>query len=456
MNNEALHFETVFAPPVDVSRYAGRGTLRKGGGRVTLLMLVVLLANGAPGMEDWVFEQVDGDTVDITLGVAAKVGVDGVIHVGYGASNSTFYHAWKDSAWHRETAVPAPISGMFRIAVGRHGEVGVLFFVTGRDGRTHLAEKRDSAWSVDTVPLNCSGRGFCLAYDTAGVPCLALGSDNYVQYAERRDTAWTSTVLANFTYPYGWPQGPVDLVFDSSNYPHTCWRGVWDYHNRSEWIDRAYRNDAGEWVSTRVASSDDSSALLAFDVRDAEHIAVCYNMHGVFYYNNEVVSQPGVAWARVRLDSAARPHVVIPMGTAVEHRYKYDGRWYCDTVMTATGLATIPSLCYSPRNELVLAFARDWSPWIARRELPHVSVAERPSYPASTRRASDAAPTVVNGVLFLPNDGERGMAGSELLGICGQKVMELQFGPNDVSRLAPGVYFFRYEGPNVRRVIVTR
>jgi len=52
----------------------------------------------------------------------------------------------------------------------------------------------------------------------------------------------------------------------------------------------------------------------------------------------------------------------------------------------------------------------------------------------------------------------------ELLDISGRKVLDLQPGPNDVSRLAPGVYFVRERSAaggrpsavSVRKVVVTR
>jgi len=46
---------------------------------------------------------------------------------------------------------------------------------------------------------------------------------------------------------------------------------------------------------------------------------------------------------------------------------------------------------------------------------------------------------------------------SALLDVSGRKVLDLRPGANDVSRLAPGVYFVREaQTPSVRRVVVTR
>ncbi|MBM3323180.1 hypothetical protein FJY69_06860, partial [candidate division WOR-3 bacterium] len=61
--------------------------------------------------------------------------------------------------------------------------------------------------------------------------------------------------------------------------------------------------------------------------------------------------------------------------------------------------------------------------------------------PSPEVRTANVGPTVVRGVLSLPASGEGRMANGELLDISGRSVMELQPGPNDVRRLAPGVYF---------------
>jgi DNA-binding beta-propeller fold protein YncE len=85
--------------------------------------------------------------------------------------------------------------------------------------------------------------------------------------------------------------------------------------------------------------------------------------------------------------------------------------------------------------------------------------------PGAEARAAKSGPTVVRGVLNLPRDMTD--AGSVprpvLLNVAGRKVMDLRPGPNDVSRLSPGVYFVR-SGPlavsrqpsAVTKVVVTK
>jgi len=83
--------------------------------------------------------------------------------------------------------------------------------------------------------------------------------------------------------------------------------------------------------------------------------------------------------------------------------------------------------------------------------------------PSAERRAPNCGPTVVGGVLMLGAAGSRQNAvyRAELLDVGGRKVMSLRAGANDVSVLAPGVYFVREaqaqaQAQAIRKVVVTR
>jgi hypothetical protein len=76
--------------------------------------------------------------------------------------------------------------------------------------------------------------------------------------------------------------------------------------------------------------------------------------------------------------------------------------------------------------------------------------------------ATNANPTVVQGVLFLPEATSRKPQAVSLLDVSGRRVMDLRPGANDVRALAPGVYFLR--GPKtedgrldaaVRKIVLT-
>jgi aminopeptidase N len=73
-------------------------------------------------------------------------------------------------------------------------------------------------------------------------------------------------------------------------------------------------------------------------------------------------------------------------------------------------------------------------------------------------RGTINAATVVRGVLLLQVDSRQHSAyRTGLLDVSGRRVMQLVPGPNDVSRLSPGVYFVRQEGNHLSlKVVVGR
>jgi len=82
--------------------------------------------------------------------------------------------------------------------------------------------------------------------------------------------------------------------------------------------------------------------------------------------------------------------------------------------------------------------------------------------PSDEVRATNVGPTIVRGVLVLGGVGGRQNTGyrAELLDISGRSVLDLKPGPNDVSRLSPGVYFVReaqalVRARTVRRIVIT-
>jgi hypothetical protein len=79
------------------------------------------------------------------------------------------------------------------------------------------------------------------------------------------------------------------------------------------------------------------------------------------------------------------------------------------------------------------------------RVYAHPGIEETPS---ARVRPAQSVPTVVRGVLFLPKmgtvpSGTVPVFGPSLMDAAGRKVLDLRPGANDVSDLAPGVYFMR-------------
>ncbi len=105
----------------------------------------------------------------------------------------------------------------------------------------------------------------------------------------------------------------------------------------------------------------------------------------------------------------------------------------------------------SERDTSELALRCKW----AREYFEQVTgVAERPPAPRNVQPIA----TVVRGLLVLGDCPRTGIVPKAvLLDISGRKVMDLKPGPNDVSRLSPGVYFVRKtQTQAMRKVIVAR
>jgi hypothetical protein len=64
-------------------------------------------------------------------------------------------------------------------------------------------------------------------------------------------------------------------------------------------------------------------------------------------------------------------------------------------------------------------------------------------------------PGIIRGVLVLPQAASLKPQAASLLDASGRAVLPLKPGPNDVSRIAPGVYFVR-SAVDVRKVVMPR
>jgi hypothetical protein len=98
-------------------------------------------------------------------------------------------------------------------------------------------------------------------------------------------------------------------------------------------------------------------------------------------------------------------------------------------------------------------------PWITViRDTTPIGVAERSPTPNTSRITATA--TVIRGVLNLTPDISTLTSDITLLDVSGRKVLDLMPGDNDVSRLAPGIYFVRSTIANrhspITKVVITR
>ena len=108
-------------------------------------------------------------------------------------------------------------------------------------------------------------------------------------------------------------------------------------------------------------------------------------------------------------------------------------------------------------------YVADWGTGLQIIEFPGAGIEEGRT-PHAGRNTPDAGPTIIHGVLGMPLvSSVQRKASGVLLDGSGRKVLGLKPGPNDVSRLAPGVYFCK-SGPSsdisqpsaFRKVVLTR
>ena len=149
------------------------------------------------------------------------------------------------------------------------------------------------------------------------------------------------------------------------------------------------------------------------------------------------------AWAGLRVISVSDPANPVEVG-------------YYDTPGSAWGVAVVGNYAY----------VADYYAGLQIIEFYGAGVEEERSTPYALR--ATPIPTIVRGVLEMPGGSDfpvaksRGLETSPtfLLDISGRKVQELHPGANDVSRLAPGVYFVRSEDSGQRsavsRVVIQR
>jgi hypothetical protein len=156
----------------------------------------------------------------------------------------------------------------------------------------------------------------------------------------------------------------------------------------------------------------------------------------------------------LKFDSLGRPQIAHVLGDGgLMYRYLDAGVWHVFDLQTRdlTALALIidensqPLIAYTTSAGVFLAHGVD------------VAGQSEESKPQAASLKPQA--TVVRGVLLLDGDCPRTgtVPKAVLLDISGRKVLDLRLGANDVSWLAPGVYFVREaEAQAVRKVVVAR
>jgi len=393
----------------------------------------------------WEFEQVDSGSLGAY--VAIDKTSDGTIWLAYVNRDSAIRLAHKDSLWVYEdidTAMVRPIPSSeptwgdqpFAFDIGPNNAIGVV-------GLGRLAEHDTSGWSSEELPMRMRMPKF--AYDLACRPSLTFADDSWQGcLAVKTDSGWDTSVVfqdaSGYTWWFSltrpaWRRGTDCALVEADvwsmgglidgYYVHLCRRdsGVWTFFGGAGGLDGGGRGfaalvDSSDSIHTFWSASDNyfTNKLVC----DAESLD-SYTSIGAACLDDSGRVQ--CAWVRddtLKFALVPKPTLIVGGG---------GGTSWCD-ITTDT------------LSQPVIAFCRDdGSIWVAHG-VDVAGLSNGPQEPVvhSLQRVA----SIVRDVLFLPAKGERRTADGELLDISGRMVLDLRPGANDVSGLAPGVYFVRW------------
>ncbi|HTW92770.1 MAG TPA: hypothetical protein VMH22_13850 [bacterium] len=408
----------------------------------------------------WEFEQVDSGSIGSY--VAIDKTSDGTIWLAYITRDSAIRLAHRDSVWEYQdldTALVRPIFPSnflrdnlpFSFDVSTDGAIGVV-------GLGRLAQRRDSVWASERLPMVMYG--LSMSYDPAGRPsltfkdslgrgCVGLKTgpswDTNVFYVPQNST-W-----ATITAPAWRRNGNCALIVAD-------W---WSMGLQDGYEVSFKRRDSGVWTDFGGTGGLDGEGIgLAALVDSSDSIHTFWSAADN-YVADELVCDGVVLDACTSIGAAclddsgrvqcawwARDSLLkfVLLGEPTQVVGGADRVVWCD--ITTDKLA-----------EPVIAFCRsDGSIWVAHG-VGIVGLTDEPR--ESIVRSMARAPSIVRNVLFLPQASDHKLQAAALLDVAGRRVAELHIGANDVSRLAPGVYFVGDEGvgherAGVRRVVVVR
>lgn len=417
-----------------------------------IALFAVLAASAMAG--HWDIEKVD------SAGWGASIDMrwhpDGRLLLCYGDTSGMIRLASKDSVWSYEDLPQwrPTRSGSQAFDIDLRGDIGVSYI--GTDNLYWYALKTDTGWADIQTPFNAGPYYPSLtSLDASGAPaiCVQLG-DAYL-LARMRDTAWVTYALADGSS--GWTND-----FDCSalgSMDDVVW-GVFRYTGTFP-IEGAYfcslnrfqaRDSDVSVVQIASAVGWIPAASGCVDARDSVHS--CYYNNGELYLDQTAIDTTMVARTAVKFDSLDRPQIAyIPSGGGLLYRYRDGGGWHIFDLQT-TGVAAL-SLIIGENSQPLIAYATSEGVFLAHgAEI--VGQSEEQGQP--TTYYSRLTASVIRNVLILPGASSRKpKAAGWLLDAAGRRALDLHPGANDVSSLAPGVYFTREgQAQAVRKVVIAR
>lgn len=417
------------------------------------LVLSVSLALGATfapaTAQQWEFEQVD------TVRWAQRTWLHqhpelGLVVCYTGAENQARI-AWWDSAWVTlDLYLPLSYAGVSSFEIAPDGRFGVVATDTLRR-LLYLERELETGWQVTHFPTRPPfdlTAGSALKFDAQSRPRILYGttiadSAGIVMYLARVDSVWTIDTVAwhsslpgrsacqasrlcagtdgNMTGLYVLHWTLLDSADGRPNFSTSLW-------SASSHGDTWSTNTVAYGWNGSVASVD-----LALDATDS--LRLCYqlgdNGSSSFHYCTERFDSIYCADAALDLTDDGRPLIAqVRAGPRRPLALMYrDSAWH--TVELDADTVSAVDIVIDSCGEPLISYSSNGI-WLAHgRGMPGVSDRTTRDRPRQPSRVS-----IVRGILRLPAP----TAGT-LLDASGRAVLALKAGANDISGLAPGVYF---------------
>jgi hypothetical protein len=265
---------------------------------------------------------------------------------------------------------------------------------------------------------------------------------------------------------------------------------VWTRYHWTTHFTRAWRmrstDDGASWEPRQLMTADTTSQSQPMVAAVGSNVHACWSDgrpggYGIWYRRS---TDNGATWNTERYltdttygsdypviaTAGGNVHLAYRAWPAGQFVIDYRGStdngqtWSAETALTtAAGMGTAVLAAAGSRAHLVLYDNRDGNFEVYyKRNLTAGGIEEDPA-PDAGRSAPNAS--IIRRVLHLSGLGTRSelpgnsvISRAALLDAAGRKVLDLRPGANDVSHIAPGVYFVRSERPasSCRKVILTR
>ncbi|MBM3313210.1 hypothetical protein FJY70_01295 [candidate division WOR-3 bacterium] len=408
----------------------------------TFALLALLAASSSA--QQWEFEPVD--SVGWGTGLRMRHHPNGSLYLFY--AGPALRMAWKDSTWHYEDFSFASYG--FDMNISASGTVGIVY-TDYNDSLLVYSVRTGEGWLSETLPCvrvePVSPPRMC--YDSADQPAILVMTHDTVGcpavlLVTRPAGTWQEDTLAYFT-------GQPDLMYAIFEMQSDPWgRPVGMY------LDAGDRGGSYREYLYVLRFSGDSvqggAVFCAFEsyVASADLALDSLGRHGVALYNeanwthctfycgwdggSKLDTLSGVGSTAVAFDPLGRPQVAYDRSGTLFHLWREDTVWHRATVPRAGANARKMTTSDSCQPVIAITSAQGL-------ELAHgvnvVGQAEEPQRP--TANSLQPTASVVGNVLLLPVSPLT--LHYSLFDMSGRRVMSLVPGANDVSCLAPGVYF---------------